>query len=79
MTQRGVGGSIYLMVALQDPQLPGTIAKYRGQDIVCLLYNPRDYDPKAQSSLTASNEDYTRALRQAGAKIHLMPKVVNLP
>ncbi len=79
MAQRGFGGTVYLMLAQQDPQLPEVIAMHRGQDFVCLLYNPRDFDSRAPAGIAATEESYMSALRSAGAALHVMPGVVELP
>ncbi|MBX7134706.1 MAG: DUF58 domain-containing protein [Fimbriimonadaceae bacterium] len=71
------GGTMVLMLAVQDPDLPGVLARMSGVKKVCLLYDPGDYRSVRVNSRAPSATDpaYLGSLRDAGADVFVMPKV----
>lgn len=74
LSRVGEGGSLFVMLAAQDPELPDTLARLSQFDRVCLIYDAADYDPKA-AARSAADPVYLERLRQAGCRIVAMPVV----
>lgn len=68
-------GSVYLFLSVAEPGLPDLIARHRDNEWVCLLYDAQDYSPPRKGQ-AASSTEYLTQLESAGAKVHLMPAVV---
>lgn len=74
------GTTLVLMVAVQDPDLPGALARLSGVQKVCLLYDPEDYRQRnSAKALSAADPSYLGGLRDAGTDVFVMPKVEGLP
>lgn len=74
-----LGGTIYVMVAVADPDLPGVLARLAGYPKVCLVYDPADYPTKKPANVvSAASSSYLHELREAGARVMVMPKVGGL-
>jgi uncharacterized protein (DUF58 family) len=70
----GTGTTIYLTVAIEDPQLPDTIRRLSNTHrIVCLIYDPTVFDAKFAGS-SVMNQEF--ALMESGATVIRMPEVV---
>lgn len=68
------GGSLYVMIAVADPELPNVLSSLHDVEVVCLIYDAAAYDAKTRVTSAASPE-YLAELRAAGAKVHLTPAV----
>jgi hypothetical protein len=71
------GGTLVLMLSVQDAALPETLATLSRQKKVCLIYDPNDYRSLRVNTRTPSAADpaYLGQLRDAGADVFVMPKV----
>lgn len=69
------GGSIYLLMSVEEPGLTDLIAMHRDNEWVCLIYDANDYS-RPKKGRSASDHEVMQALEAAGAKVHLMPEVV---
>ncbi len=75
------GGTLALMLAVQDPDLPGILAGLAGMQCSCLVYDTRDYADEhraKRSPASAADPAYIAQLEAAGAAVILMPKVTSL-
>lgn len=68
-------GSVYLFISVAEPELPDLVARHRDNEWVCLVYDARDYT-RPRRGEAASSADYLAALEQAGARVHIMPAIV---
>lgn len=72
------GGSLFLFLAVQDPDLPGVLAKMRQYEITALVYDLRDYSTARLRAANAAENDYLDQLRAANVRPLIMPKVGEL-
>ncbi len=71
-------GTVYVSIAVADPELPEVLAKLDVAETVCLVYDPLEFDPQSRVK-PALDPDFLANLRMAGTKVVLMPPVVALP
>lgn len=68
------GAALYVMIAVQDPMLPGVLASMPDLQKVCLVYDLDHYAPPSPNRpLNAADAGYLHNLRAAGAEVVLMP------
>ncbi|MCE9559904.1 MAG: DUF58 domain-containing protein [Armatimonadetes bacterium] len=70
----GGGGTIYLLISIQDAELPGLIAAHRENEWVCLVFDASDFGMVAARN-NAAESAFIRQLEGAGAQVHVLPKV----
>ncbi|HRF60754.1 MAG TPA: DUF58 domain-containing protein [Fimbriimonadaceae bacterium] len=71
------GGTLYVLMSVQDPDLVRTLGSLHGVSKVILVYDPKDYQPRRIPSRAPSAADpsYLDQLRDAGYEVHVMPSV----
>jgi uncharacterized protein (DUF58 family) len=74
------GETLVVMVAIQDPSLPGALMRLSDVQKVCLLYHPTDYDntPTVKALPGAADPGYIDQLERAGALTFVMPRAERL-